>query len=427
MKSYVGALLDRGGWQAYDAWLLGRITEVMDRARDGDHEDAADALRNGFAQLELLETTNLLREGTPFLWMNIHRLYRLAKQARPAQAVRDTLVTAFDSYFHLLPDGTCFAIPNAERPALVLPRLGVALPNVHNAKLRRLSSQTLAIEGPIQSLIIDLAQQHADCDAHMCRVFDESTHSVIAIADPSVAATVTMKTVSNGDVRKFADNIRRGMTLIGSIDCELHRSIQKLVQWFVPLRMSSPDVHLSHSDKDLIGVIHLSEGYTGIRLAEAIVHEFHHNELFVLEATHELSHHDGSATFYSPWRSDPRPLSGLLHAIHVFSAITKFYRLAEATSADIDRDAAYERRSELCQKLRIGLMQVPHHLLSPLGKRFLDDIDGDLALQESELSPVLSKEILDHARTWCTTNPDCVKHLSWPGNVRNLVKPESRI
>jgi HEXXH motif-containing protein len=414
MKSYVGTLLDRGGWQAYDAWLLGRVIDVMDRSRECDREECAEPLR-GFAQLELLATTDLLRHGTPFLWMNIHKLYRLTKQTTPVQTIRDTLVTAFDSYFHLLPDGACFAIPTAERPALILPRLGVALPTADKARLRRLSSQTLGIEAPTQSLTIDLAQQSSNCRADICRVFEESAHAVIAVADPSVAAPVTMKTVSNGDVRAFAERIRRGMELIGSIDCELYRSTLQLVQFFVPLRMSSPDAHFSHSDKDLIGVIHLSEGYTGIRLAEAIVHEFHHNELFVLETTHELSHHDGSAVFYSPWRSDPRPLSGLLHALHVFSAIVRFYRLAESRGADIDRDATHERRTDLCQKLRIGLMQVPRDLLSPLGKRFLHEIEDDLASQESELSPTaLSSEILDHARTWAAKNPDCIKHLKWP-------------
>jgi HEXXH motif-containing protein len=175
----------------------------------------------------------------------------------------------------------------------------------------------------------------------------------------------------------------------------------------------------------MIGVIHLSEGYSGIRLSEAIVHEFHHNELFVLETTQKLSHHDQRSLFYSPWRSDPRPLCGLLHALHVFSAIVKFYRVAESTTdVNIDRGETHQRRLEFCQKLRIGILQVPQETLTLLGKGFLKEIEEDLVRHELELvlgPEKISDEVLSHARTWCRANPDRVQHLQWPGGVRELV------
>lgn len=426
MKSQVGSMLHRGGWQAYEAWLLSRICELMDRAREGAFGSiSGGVLKQGLARLEVLDAVDLLREGTPFFWMNVHKLYRTREPAGQAQAIRGLLMTGFDSYFHLMRDGDCVAIPDAERQSLILPRLGIAIPDVSQVLLRRLSCQALEVEAATNRLTIDLTQPSHKWRASTCKVFKESPETVIASADPALTTPETTETVSDADVQPFSARIARALTLIDSIDSELNGSIRKLIHWFVPLKMPSLSLHYSHSARDMIGVVHLSEGYSGIRLCEAIVHEYHHNELFALEATQKLADHDQKAIFYSPWRSDPRPLSGLFHALHVFSAVVRFYRMAESmTGADIDRGEVHQRRSEFCQKLRIGMSQVPQRTLTSLGKRFLQAIEDDLIRQERELqlrSGRVSDANLTHARTWCRVNPACVQHLYWPGGVRKLI------
>jgi HEXXH motif-containing protein len=175
----------------------------------------------------------------------------------------------------------------------------------------------------------------------------------------------------------------------------------------------------------MIGVIHLSEAYCGLRLCEAIIHEFHHNELFVLEATQRLAAPDEKAIYYSPWRPDPRPLSGLLHALHVFSGIVRFFEKVESSAQeDFDRGEVHRSRSEFCQKLRIGVSQVPQQSLTSLGKSFLQELEDDLTRQARELGlrpERVSDAIAAHARTWCHQNPDYVEHLHWPGGVRELI------
>jgi HEXXH motif-containing protein len=91
-------------------------------------------------------------------------------------------------------------------------------------------------------------------------------------------------------------------------------------------------------------------------LADTFVHELHHNRLFCLEdeaqlledeqdVAHEPSPH------YSPWREDPRPVRGILHAVYVTVPVTRYWLRALASGelagplADYARDRA--RRSQL--------------------------------------------------------------------------------
>src|SRR5207245_4852423 len=125
-------------------------------------------------------------------------------------------------------------------------------------------------------------------------------------------------------------------------------------------------------------------------------HEFHHNELFVLEATQKLARDTRGAVFYSPWQSEARPLYGILHALQTFCGIVRFYRIAEAAAgAKIDREEAHQRRIEICRKLRICRLQVPQQELAPLGKGFLESIDDELVRQneEQQLSDKIPEDI----------------------------------
>jgi HEXXH motif-containing protein len=57
-----------------------------------------------------------------------------------------------------------------------------------------------------------------------------------------------------------------------------------------------------------------------LKLAEAIVHEYFHNELFLHQESAELFD-TRDELYYSPWRDDARPLNGLFHGAFVFTAV----------------------------------------------------------------------------------------------------------
>ncbi len=139
---------------------------------------------------------------------------------------------------------------------------------------------------------------------------------------PKIAADTTT-------AKSLAAMIASSLKVIEDLTPELAARLGELVKWYVPLRSDDFRVHNSFSASTLFGVIFLSDAYDDFRLAEAIVHEYHHNELFCLMAGETLFVEDQQELYYSPWRTDPRPLTGLFHAIYVFSNVLTFLELAQ--------------------------------------------------------------------------------------------------
>jgi HEXXH motif-containing protein len=133
-------------------------------------------------------------------------------------------------------------------------------------------------------------------------------------------------------------------------------------------------------------------------MAEAIVHEFGHTELNTLMDTEMLSSEDTRERFYSPWRSDPRPLSGLIHALYVFSRVSDFLSRAAAHPSMAARFTSIQaQRTTIYHRLRIGLKQVPLDKLTPLGTEVIEDISLRLKRQADVLGAD-NQDMPDHIR-----------------------------
>lgn len=84
--------------------------------------------------------------------------------------------------------------------------------------------------------------------------------------------------------------------------------------------------HLSCSYREAIGTVYLTLHDNVMTMAEALVHEFQHNKIncaawsldFLGNAYHPL--------YKSPVRPDPRPLWGILLAVHAFLPVADLYR-----------------------------------------------------------------------------------------------------
>ncbi|MDP3220369.1 MAG: HEXXH motif-containing putative peptide modification protein [Deltaproteobacteria bacterium] len=95
-------------------------------------------------------------------------------------------------------------------------------------------------------------------------------------------------------------------------------------------------------------------------LCEMLVHEVSHSHLFVVQDIDPLldPRHHGSGwmpeALYSPWRDDPRPLNGLLHAAFVFARVARFWMRIYACGIDADRELAQRRLAAL--RLQLGVV-----------------------------------------------------------------------
>jgi HEXXH motif-containing protein len=102
--------------------------------------------------------------------------------------------------------------------------------------------------------------------------------------------------------------------------------VRRCVQDILVLRSSDDTIDVSHSEPcwptRIFVSIPTSSPIRDLRIAEAIVHEAMHLNLTFLEGCAQFVREEG--LMYSPWRTEARPASGVLHGLYVFSCIYRF-------------------------------------------------------------------------------------------------------
>ncbi len=117
----------------------------------------------------------------------------------------------------------------------------------------------------------------------------------------------------------------------GSMPASLLASVIKLAKTTHLLRSAGEGMDTSHSDPMLPFSVFVStpapqERYAVLRLAESFVHESMHLQLSLIEQVLPMIR-DNEATYHSPWRSENRPLGGVLHGLYVFAVIHQWLTL----------------------------------------------------------------------------------------------------
>jgi len=93
---------------------------------------------------------------------------------------------------------------------------------------------------------------------------------------------------------------------------------------FVPLGDAGAGSHsVTHSDA--FGAFAGEPGLSPVELAAAMVHEFQHSKLSVVMHLADLFDPADQGWYASPWRTDPRPITGLLHGAYAFSAVADLW------------------------------------------------------------------------------------------------------
>ena len=108
---------------------------------------------------------------------------------------------------------------------------------------------------------------------------------------------------------------------------DLERVVRQCVHEILLLKAPDDWVDVSHSEprwKTTIFIsVPLSSTVRGLRVAEAIVHEAMHLNLTFFEDSMQLT--KATKLLYSPWRTDPRLASGVLHGLYVFACIHRLF------------------------------------------------------------------------------------------------------
>ena len=134
--------------------------------------------------------------------------------------------------------------------------------------------------------------------------------------------------------------------------------------------------HLSASYREAVGTIYLTLHPSVMIMTEAVVHEFQHNKCNV--AAYELDFLTNAfrPLYKSPIRPDPRPLWGILLAVHAFLPVAELYRRLRAGAHPHAAHPDFERRlSELDLKNHEGMeMLRAHARFTPAGRALFDQL-----------------------------------------------------
>ncbi len=365
--------------------------------------------------LETLRLADLVRHATPFFWLNVLRCHAACDNAGAglAVALRFLLVTGFDAFFPVAPDGFTCRLPAGDDPVIVLPRLGVRLAASGGpARLRRVSRSVLQVEdGDGQATTIPLDDVPAAARLAWQAVGGDDSARLLLSSHPALfpgSCAADMPT-EPPDPAGHAAMIASALRLIQEVDPRRGKQIATAVAWYAPLISPGPEVHRSRTAPQLGGVIFLSTSRDRRLLAEAIVHEHYHGVLHTRMELEKLLIGGDEARFYSPWRDDPRPLAGLLHALYVFSGVAEFLLRAEASpSLAEERGALRGRRRLVVERLRLGHAQAPVEHFTPAGRRLLDGLKEVIDRHEAELElprDRLPDPLVAHLDKWCAANP----------------------
>lgn len=136
--------------------------------------------------------------------------------------------------------------------------------------------------------------------------------------------------------------------------------------------------NISHSI--LPGAFVLTFVPNGPELADSIIHEFHHGLLFAREEDGAFMepqpyHPHTDYRFYSPWRDEPRPLHGLLHALYVFGPVARYWLAMHRDSsltADLRTYALSQLHAITLRRLLVIDELERHAVFTPSGRALFE-------------------------------------------------------
>src|SRR6266566_175521 len=183
-------------------------------------------------------------------------------------------------------------------------------------------------------------------------------------------------------------------------DAALAAEVRATLRVVVPVVSSNPRKHLSATYSETWGVVHMSYSHHVAVILEALVHEYMHNKLNTLLSVDPLVvGPTNEAIFYSPFRSDPRPLLGILHAIFAFHGVTRFWEVfLRRPQPHADWAWIQRRAHELHYNVQIAINDLQGVAqLTPIGKTLLDTIAESLSgVALPAVSPSVFEELMQH-------------------------------
>ncbi len=162
-------------------------------------------------------------------------------------------------------------------------------------------------------------------------------------------------------VQQWVDSLRGCFELVDRYLPLLGEELRMVASLVVPVGFEA-EKHLSASYKEVIGTAYMTLHPNPMTMAEALVHEFQHNKINAAFHLDPLLRNGFWPLYISPVRPDPRPLHGVILAVHAFQPVAALYRaMANADDPMASNPSWRKRFADIVAKNHSGATTVLDH------------------------------------------------------------------
>jgi len=177
------------------------------------------------------------------------------------------------------------------------------------------------------------------------------------------------------DAGTWCESLGDALDRIGRYLPDLRAEHDLFVQQFVPVGYDA-EAHLSASYREAIGTIYLTLHPQPMTMTEAVIHEFSHNKINALFEIDDVLHNAYFPLYKSPVRPDPRPLHGVLLAVHAFIPVARLYEAMREANDPLAQHPGFESRfKQIVAGNHEGIeVLAAHGQPTPAGRAVLDEL-----------------------------------------------------
>ena len=231
-----------------------------------------------------------------------------------------------------------------------------------------------------------------------------------ALCEPYYANAAIVR--SESKCKQWCENVLiPAMDILNGIDEILTQECLLLIPIILPLHSGSIGFG-SASSEDILGLAYLPGVDTRYDVAECFLHEALHQKLFRIETGINFFENNSSKEeqYYSPWRTDPRPLRMLLHGAFVFTAVAEMWAMF-ANNPDYDHsngDPAFLTLLRAQQSIKAIDIIRKYGNLNQLGKNLSNSIYDNAFSAIEKISPSkgvsqdVATQLKDHNEKYIT-------------------------
>lgn len=290
-------------------------------------------------------------------------------------------------------------------PVLLSPALNLRLRPLEVAHRLRIDNGQLQLSGrpdaaPVPNLQLVLSRIEAQ--DHPLAQVDRPYHLIVpgivlAFADNNPLSAYEAHPDKQGNqldlggqpLQRWLEALRWSFALVQQHLPLLAEEMRLLLRLVVPVGWHE-EKHLSASYQEAVGLIYLSLHPQPMTMAEALVHEFQHNKINAAFHLDPLLVNAWSPLVKSPVRPDPRPLHGVVLAVHAFQPVAELYAQMVQTGHPLAANASWrERFHKILQLDQQGAATVLAHAQpTPVGAPLFAEmraLDQRLAALEQSL------------------------------------------